>query len=224
MMNDEKKEKIQEIIKMINAISGRHSVYDVFCDWVHCLAMSIQNSSTLKHDETWQMREKEYLDIMSKYDEKEQNSFYEMTARLIEAMEAGYADILGEIYMGCKMGSSHTGQFFTPFHLSLLTAQLSLSQVVNKEKIKVHEPTCGSGGMVIAAAQVLKDEGINVRSMDVIAQDMAWICVYMCYVQLSLYGISAVVVQGDTLMQPYDPKLTEPYRVLKTPAKMGALV
>ena len=69
----------------------------------------------------------------------------------------------------------------------------------------------------------MKEKGINYqRKMDVVAQDLDWKGVYMCYLQLSLLGIKATVVQGDTLAEPYS-KGYPPDRVLHTPAKMGVL-
>ena len=48
-------------------------------------------------------------------------------------------------------------------------------------------PKCGSGGMVVATAQVLQKRGINYqKTLDVVCQDLDWLAVYMCYVQLSL--------------------------------------
>ena len=78
--------------------------------------------------------------------------------------------------------------------------------------------------MIIAAAAVLKERGIDYQKrMDVIAQDLDWRGVYMCYLQLSLLGISAVCVQGDSLCEPYK-KGYPPERILYTPAKKGALI
>ena len=93
------------------------------------------------------------------------------------------------------------------------------------DKITINEPTCGGGAMVIAAAKVLKEKGINYQqAMEVVAQDLDWKGVYMCYVQLSLLGISAICVQGDTLANPYDPARTERSKILRTPKKAGVLI
>jgi hypothetical protein len=46
----------------------------------------------------------------------------------------------------------------------------------------------------------------------------------MTYLQLSLIGCRAIVVQGDTLSNPYDPKKTDPACILRTPAQTGALI
>lgn len=74
------------------------------------------------------------------------------------------------------------------------------------------------------AAAVLKEKGINYqKAMDVVAQDLDWKGVYMCYLQLSLLGISAVCVQGNTLAEPYIPVKTEESNILYTPARMWVL-
>lgn len=78
--------------------------------------------------------------------------------------------------------------------------------------------------MIIAAAMELKSKGVNYQDeLEVVAQDLDWNCVYMCYIQLSLLGISAVVVQGDTLCEPYG-KDTPKQRVMVTPMKKGVLM
>ena len=46
----------------------------------------------------------------------------------------------------------------------------------------------------------------------------------MCYVQLSLFGINAVVVQGDTLAEPYTGDSYPQNRVFRTPRNMGLLL
>lgn len=208
-------------------MSGKYSAYEIFSDWVRCMALSISNSVTPFHDSLWQEREDEYLTTMNKYPPEERNQLCEMTAWLIETLDEGPDDVLGDIYMKSGMGSKAAGQFFTPFHLSELCAKLSINMDILQadDLIKLNEPSCGGGGMIIAVARVLKEAGINYQQkLDVIAQDLDWKGVYMCYVQLSLLGIRAICVQGDTLIDPYNPKKTEASHKLYTPAKMGVLM
>lgn len=61
------------------------------------------------------------------------------------------------------------------------------------------------------------------RCMRVVAQDLDWKSVYMCYLQLSLLGIRAVVVQGNTLTEPYVPGYPQ-WRVMYTPGERGLLI
>ena len=78
--------------------------------------------------------------------------------------------------------------------------------------------------MMIAIAQVAKEHGIDYqRKLHIIAQDLDYNGVYMTYVQLSLLGIKAIVVQGDSLRESYRKGYDE-RRVYRTPAEMGAFL
>lgn len=177
----------------------------------------------MNHSKIWQEREKSYKDLMSRYELEERCKLRDMFHLLAQALDEEIGDVLGEIYMEAGMGSKYTGQFFTPFHLSELCARTSLTETIenyNGEVITLNEPSCGGGGMIIAAVKVLLDAGINPQEcLRVVAQDLDWKGVYMCYLQLSLLGIRAVVVQGDTLADPYRHGYP-PERILITPAEM----
>lgn len=160
---------------------------------------------------------------MSRYELEERCKLRDMFHLLAQALDEEIGDVLGEIYMEAGMGSKYTGQFFTPFHLSELCARTILTETIqnyNGEVITLNEPSCGGGGMIIAAVKVLLDAGINPQEcLRVVAQDLDWKGVYMCYLQLSLLGIRAVVVQGNTLSDPYRHGYP-PERTLITPAEM----
>ncbi len=217
-------DRTREIISQIDRMTGRYSAYEIFADWVRCMAISISNASDLLHNAIWENREAEYLKTMQKYESGERETFGEMTAFLVETLCCGLRDVMGDIYMALDQGSKQAGQFFTPYHVSQLTAQIVTENAVNG-KYQVHEPSCGSGGMIIAVADTLRQQGHNYqRIMRVVAQDLDWRCVYMCYVQLSLLGIRGTVVQGDTLCNPYIQGNYPPERVLHTPARKGMLL
>lgn len=212
----------REIIKRINDLSGSRSPYEVYCDWVKCMALSIQNSIYFHHDDTWRKREEEYINTIKPYG-RDAKQFTEMFGMLTKTLENNIGDVLGEIYMESGCGNKNTGQFFTPFHLSELCATLNLSGEDGSRKIHLNEPSCGGGGMIIAAAKILKDRGIDYQScLMAVAQDLDWKAVYMCYVQLSLLGIDAVVVQGDTLRNP-DWRNQPPECIFQTPRRMGVI-
>ena len=72
--------------------------------------------------------------------------------------------------------------------------------------------------------QGLLEMGINPQKvLRVVAQDLDWTGVYMTYVQLSILGIDAIVVQGDTLVEPYKRGYPEE-RIMRTPKNMGLLL
>lgn len=215
----------EEIIQNINKISGKYSPYEVFSDWIECCTLSISNVTDVIHNSIWEKREEEYLNLVKKYKNDEIKIFSDMLGMLAMALEEKMNDVLGSAYMQGGVGNKQTGQFFTPYHLSKLCAQLVIPQEDETTgKIHINDPSCGGGGMIIAVASVLKEQGVDYQQkMEVIAQDLDWKCVYMCYLQLSLLGISATCVQGDTLCEPFGTGYLKE-RVLYTPAKKGLLI
>lgn len=217
----------QKIIKRIQNLSGRYSPYNVFSDWIECSALAIQNTCTMPHTKLWEAREKEYLDIMNRYNQDERFAIRELFFLLVDALEEEMTDVLGEVYMAAGLGSKYTGQFFTPFHLSELCARTAIQDKIDHfdgNVLTLTEPSCGGGGMIIAAAKVMKEAGINPQKyLRIVAQDLDWKGVYMTYLQLSLLGLKAKVVQGDTLADPYRIGYP-PERILRTPGEMGVLI
>lgn len=215
----------KEIIKKINSMSGSQSPYNIFCDWIELMALTIANSLCIIHSRTWHDREKRYIQIAEKYSKDDMHNFAHMFAWLVKSLDEKTSDILGEIYMESGCGNKNTGQFFTPYNVSLMTAQASIpNDYDGSYPLSVNEPSCGGGSMIIAFADVLKRKGFNFQQcMRVVAQDLDWKGVYMCYVQLSLLGIDAVVVQGDTLTDPYISGHYPQNRIFRTPKNMGLL-
>ena len=62
------------------------------------------------------------------------------------------------------------------------------------------EPCVGSGGMVIGLAHAMHKNNLNYcNQMVVHCCDIDIKCVHMAYLQLSLYGIPAVIIHGNSL-------------------------
>lgn len=209
---------IKEIIKLIDSACVMHDkdrfVSDLFC----CMAVSISNLVDLtQYDE----REEQYKQIINRYAKNEQQAMSEICGKLFMLLSSvvydngAFNDYLGELFMTCFMGNKHMGQFFTPYHVSKLCAKLSIG-TPNKSDGKIltiNDPCCGSGGMVLAAMDVLKNDFDINYAMDcfVDCSDIDLRCVHMTYLQLSLAGVPAIVKHQDSLTR----KL---YSVWKTPA------
>lgn len=214
----------KEIEQTILQMSGDRSPYNVFEDWVECMALSISNACQMINDKVYQDREKKFTAIVQQYKKPPVEKFAEMFVMLSETLESGISDILGEIYMEMELGNKNTGQFFTPYHVSFMCAETLLKVYKGDHILRIYEPSCGGGGMIIAAAAVLSERGMNYQKlMRVVAQDLDWKAVHMTYVMLSLMGINAVVAQGDTLTKLYYPGYPKD-RVFRTPANKGALI
>lgn len=188
-------DRTKEIIKAVNSLSGSKSPYQVFSDWIKCVALPL-SQCCFKTEK----REQQYLDTIKEYPAQE---FSKMAAMLAETIESCAGDVLGNLFMASGWGNKNTGQFFTPYSVSLATAKLQCYK--SNETVRMNEPAAGAGGMIIAVAQAMKENGINYqKQLRVIAQDLDLTAFYMCYTQLSLMGIDAKCVQGDTLEnQPF---------------------
>ena len=211
-MNEHQK----QFIKLLNDVSYRKS--SVLSDWAEMAAISIQNAVS-PHDAAWQEREDRYLRTQKKYSKEESESLAHMLACITLSLEENNNDALGEIYMSDKVASRgrwDSDVCFTPYHLSYMIAKMTFSDFKMPERgwFTVCEPASGTGGMVIAAAAVLREQGINYQqTMHVHAVDVRAELAYMTYIQLSLLHIPAVVIHGNTLS-------LEEWSVWRTPAHM----
>ena len=176
---------------------GQHP-QSVFRDWAEVTALSIANiMDPFQESEEWKNREDQYLAIAKKYRPETINLFSDLLGMLTMMFADHIEDYLGKIYMDLG-GNSKTGQFFTPWHLAKMTAAPVAGAGEETQLIK--EPSCGSGSMILGMAASLADKGINYQNvMKVTAHDLDSLCVHMCFIQLSLTGIRAKVIQGNTL-------------------------
>ena len=70
----------------------------------------------------------------------------------------------------------------------------------SQERITVNEPACGSGATILGAVWVMRQKHIDcMRNSFFVVQDVDIRCVWMTYIQLSLYKVPAVVIHGNTL-------------------------
>lgn len=209
----------KEFVKLINSISGAYAPTQVFADFVEMAAISISNACD--HSKKWEEREKKYMDLIGKYKPEQQQAFPKLLALVVQALKHRMGDFLGETYMEMNAGNSKAGQFFTPYSVSRVCAEVVFDKNVvmktieEKGYVGINEPSAGGGGMIIAGLEVLKEMGVNYQTQAyVIAQDIDYRCSYMCYIMLSLLGVPAVVSIGNTLTLEVWETLYTPFYVM----------
>ncbi|GLT13920.1 N-6 DNA methylase [Vibrio algivorus] len=199
----------KELEKEFKSTAPYHHRHKVWDDFITCFAIAIHNAS-LKDEEL----ENKYLQIINQYEKKDRYQFTKMAGLLTEAFEQnGFGDLLGEIYMALEIGSKNLGQFFTPYSLSKMCAQLTLDKklIESQRYLTASEPACGSGGMIVALADAMYSEGYNPQQL-LLANcvDVDQTAAMMCYIQLSLYGIPARVTIGNTLTMKFSRTILTP--------------
>lgn len=190
----------KEIIKLMQRLSPKHGMHNVFRDFTTLAACTISNSVDKNQ---WKKREDMYMQTIKKYEKEEANKFAEMLALVVTGLGGSrYGDFLGELYMQLEIGNKDVGQFFTPYHVSKLMAQLIDVNPDESGAVTLNEPACGSGGLIIAYAETMIMNNNNFQTqLKVVCNDLDYDVVKMAYIQLSLLGIDAVVMQGDTITQ-----------------------
>lgn len=196
------------LCKDIQNLGYKYGMSKVFCDFVECVAITLSNMVDPLHREK---REERYCEIIKNYTElEERQKFAEMFACLVNALDnnvtsgKGPEDVLGPVFHELELHNEYKGQFFTPQNVSDMMALISVGGhdkvIEEKGYVSVCEPACGSGTMILSFAKALMNEKYNYnRQMVATATDVDIKCVHMAYIQLSLYGIPAVVIHGNTL-------------------------
>lgn len=208
----------KEFIKQFHYLSEKYNKYTVFLDFLKLTSISLHNMVCYNQE-----LENIYIQIIIKYKKDEQEIFPHMLSMLMYIVSnKEISDILGDIYMKEKIRDVNLGQVFTPFHISELVGKAICGtkedmQNIIKENgfISVNEPCSGSGSIVLGFVKALDEQQIDFQQdLLVYASDIDEMCMYMTYVQLSLYGIPAIVCHEDSLsMKKYFELETPSYLI-----------
>lgn len=120
---------------------------EVWSDFCTMAAISIANAVDKRHFEA---REKLYLDTIKRYTKEEQQVFPILFAETVMELERNPdQDFLGKMFMQLELGNHWKGQFFTPYNVCHLMAEMNMdAQVKNIEEkgwISVGDCCCGAG-------------------------------------------------------------------------------
>jgi len=189
----------KQFVKLFNLLCGKHSKFTVWSDFIHMAAYAISNACNCRQD-----REDNYLNIVKRYSTDEINKIAELYALTVMALEADrYQDFLGQMYMEFGFGDARKGEYFTPYNIAELMAELTHRGGIEEGYATVNDPACGSGVMLIAFANKLLDAGVNLHfKMLVVANNIDPCIAMMCYIQLSLLGCAGYVCIRNTITEP----------------------
>lgn len=196
-------------LEAFGLLTNRHRAWDVWRDFITMFACSLSNPLDKEHRDK---REALYLEVVKKYNKQEQELFPELAAQTVLALEENpEQDFLGSIFMSLNLGNKNSSQFFTPYHVCELMAEVTMDDTVQKVEqngyISINDPCCGAGATLIAgfhaARKRLEKAHINYQNhVLVVAQDIDETVALMCYIQLSLLGVAGYVKVGNSLTEP----------------------
>ena len=189
----------RQFVTVFGDIARNLRRWEVFSDFIALAASELDIARIRTPESIERCRE-----ICAKYSESDISNLHALFGLMVCALEAKFHDFLGAIFMELELGDDRNGQYFTPYNVQSLLAKLlraDVDETIRREGfVTVSDPASGAGGMIVAYAEYLLEAGYNPSEqmfgscidIDPIAADMA-------FIQLSLLGIPAEVVTGNTL-------------------------
>jgi type I restriction-modification system DNA methylase subunit len=194
-------QQAKDFIKILEHLKPSRHHYEVFGD---LLVMAAASLYAYKKDSA---TEEECLTVAKNYTKEELEKHARLLAITVEALENAEQDFLGEVFTVAEITNSRNGQFFTPYSVSLAMAEMMMEEkdFPQDRVCRINDPCCGAGGMLIAGAMVMKKRGFNYQQNALfIGQDIDARCARMAFIQLSLLGIPAIIMCGNTItMETY---------------------
>jgi hypothetical protein len=205
----------KQFIKAFERLARHHERHDVLADFLE-LAVCAIRKTTLAPGPAADALEEQYMAVVRRNRPEDVRAMPELLGITTLAVQNGGSDFLGQVVGDLELINGHMGQFFTPYDLSRMMAEMTLADVggviAEKGFITLMEPASGAGGMIIAAADVIERQGFDIgRQLYVDATDLSPMCFKMTYLQISLRGIPATVRRGNSLS-------LETFDVAHTPA------
>ncbi len=200
-----------KFVKTFQKFTSRHRAWDVWRDYILCHALAISNALDKRY---YDQREDRYLKIINRYSKEEQLIFSELAAYTTMALEQNpEQDFLGKMFMKLELSNRSTGQFFTPYDVCSLMAEVTVADVPKKIKeqgyVSINDPCCGAGATLIAGAHAVRkqlekcDPPLNFQNhVLIVGQDIDEIVGLMCYIQISLLGLAGFVKIGNSITNP----------------------
>lgn len=183
------------------AEDGGLTVGEAFSRWVYLLFMAQkQGAIRMATGLLDEALEKEFLREQSRA--KHPDRYAEASALLVEALEVESYDFLGSFAAIVGKLDGKLGQFYTPAAICKLMCETTLMDFKKPDdghRMKIQEPACGGGAMLIAMTNILKERGFYPWHYYIQAIDISALAYQMCYIQLNLLGVPADVYRGNML-------------------------
>ena len=114
------------------------------------------------------------------------------------------SDLMGSAYeylikMFADSAGKKGGEFYTPSEVVNLLVRL----IKPKSKMRVYDPTCGSGGMLIQSRNYLVENGEDPRNISLFGQEMNQGTWAICKINMFLHSVfNADIKRSDTIRDP----------------------
>ena len=175
-------------------------VFADFCELAYCALAKRPSPFPDQRDQL----EAQYMQVVGRYRDKDDiRAMPEMLALALTTISDGGTDFMSEVAGELGALDAGLGQFFTPYEVSRLIAEINLgdaaAQIAAKGFFTLQEPAAGAGGMLLAAADTLEARSLSLNDVWMDAIELSRSTYHMLYVQLAGRGIAGRVICGNSL-------------------------
>lgn len=199
--------QVSQFLTAIDEISHAHSRsenYRHFMEAAYCMLAKQTEADPARAREL----EARYMAVVRAYKGKSQvmMDMSRLVGRLALTIADYPGDFLGDAYHVGALEDRHMGQHFSPHDVVRLQAALIIDKASLTRRVSqgrpVHflDPACGSGGMMIGAADRIEWLGFDPRQvMFATLVDLNRLAFQMAFLQMWFKNIPALCVHGDSL-------------------------
>lgn len=193
--------KFVKIIGELERSKHRSEIFWDFCELAYCALAKRASPFADQQDKL----EAQYMEVVGRYKTKDDvRRMPELLALTMQQLSVGGCDFLGMAAGELGVLDGQMGQFFTPYEVSRLMADINLSGIEDKIRangfVTLQEPAAGAGGMLIAVADKIEALGFNLEtSLWIEAVELSRPTFHMCYIQCAARGLSGRIVNGNSL-------------------------
>lgn len=190
--------RYKPFVREIEAASGRFRASDVFVDACHLMAAEMW--SRLCFGDNRRKAIADFNTTREKYNAEEYAHMCVAFNALVDALEADRHEFLGQCMNLFEATNKWNGQVLTPSSLAQLMGRITApTEDERGELIRLHDPCCGAGVLLIDGAEEYRKSGHPQSNICIVASDIDYRACDMTYIQLSLLGYAACVQQVDAL-------------------------
>lgn len=157
----------KEFLNLFKGLTYSRSAWQVWEDLITVMACSISNAVDRTPDR-FRSREERYEKSIKNLGGVEIPA--QILCIITMALEQDPdQDFLGKMYMNLNMGNHWKGQFFTPYNICRMMAEMNFgdglqAEIESKGYISVCDSCVGAGAMLIASANAMKRAGVNYQT------------------------------------------------------------
>jgi type I restriction-modification system DNA methylase subunit len=194
----------KDFIKIMGELDrSKHQgeIFNDFCELAFCALAK----AACPFDDQRDKLEAQYMGVVGRYRNKDDiRRMPELMGLALNELSIGGCDFLGQVAGEMGVLNDKLGQFFTPYEVSRLMADITLTGIEDKIQengfVTVQEPAAGAGGMLIAVADKIESLGFDLETaLWIEATELSRATFHMCYIQCAGRGLAGRIINGNSL-------------------------